>query len=156
CYTIQGREAMLDINVIREKPEWVKEQLAKLQDPDAVNRVDDIVKLDQQRRTLLTETEAIQANRNKLNKNVGRLRGDKKLDETTRNQLALQAVQAIEAGNYDAAAGILDGKPGDHVNQDTTGALDKLTDALRAMGDKVNTMNAQISDVEAQLQEHML
>ena len=34
-----------------------------------------------QRRALLTESEAIQAARNKLNKNIGRLRGDKKLDD---------------------------------------------------------------------------
>jgi len=68
---------MLDINLIREKPEWVKEQIGKLNDPPAVARIDRILELDKQRRTLLTESEQIQAARNKLNKGIGRLRGDK-------------------------------------------------------------------------------
>ncbi len=68
---------MLDINLIREKPEWVKEQIAKLNDPTAVARIDTILELDKQRRALLTESEQIQAARNKLNKGIGRLRGDK-------------------------------------------------------------------------------
>src|SRR5258708_15705736 len=38
---------MIDINVIREKPEWVKEQIRKLQDESAVARIDTIVALDQ-------------------------------------------------------------------------------------------------------------
>lgn len=147
---------MLDITLIREKPEWVKEQLAKLFDHDAVNRIDAILELDRQRRTLLTQSEAVQAQRNKLNKNVGRLRGDKKLDEAARAQLALQAVRAINAGDYDTAAAVLEGKGGDPVQESTEGALDKLTDVLRAMGDQVNGVNAQITEIEAKLEEHML
>lgn len=68
---------MLDINLIREKPEWVKEQIAKLNDAPALARIDIILDLDKQRRALLSESEAIQAARNKLNKGVGKLRGDK-------------------------------------------------------------------------------
>jgi seryl-tRNA synthetase len=147
---------MLDINIIREQPEWVKAQLAKLQDFDAVNRIDAILALDGQRRALLLESEAIQANRNKLNKNVGRLRGNKGLDETARAQLALQAVQAIESGDYDTAAKRLNGEMGAAVEGSTEGALDKLTDALRAMGDKVNALNDQVREVETGLDEHML
>jgi seryl-tRNA synthetase len=147
---------MLDINLIREQPEWVKEQLGKLQDFDAVARIDRIVELDQQRRALLTEAESIQAERNKLNKNVGRLRGNKTLDEAARGQLALQAVRAIQAGDYDTAAKRLDGEAGEALNEDTAGALDLLTDALRAMGDRVNALNEQVREVEALLEENML
>ncbi len=71
---------MIDIALIREKPEWVKQQILKLNDPGAAARVDAIVELDKQRRALLTESESIQAARNKLNKAMGRLRGDKNLD----------------------------------------------------------------------------
>ena len=49
---------MIDITLIREKPEWVKEQIAKLNDPGALARVDAIVALDRKRRELLTESEA--------------------------------------------------------------------------------------------------
>ncbi len=65
---------MLDITLIREKPDWVKEQLRHLNDDDAVARVDAILDLDQRRRALLTEVEAIKAGRNKLNKQMGQFR----------------------------------------------------------------------------------
>ena len=57
---------MLAIEVIREKPEWVKEQIQKLQDEAAIPRVDKIVDLDIKRRELRTEIETIQGKRNKL------------------------------------------------------------------------------------------
>ena len=61
---------MLDIALIREKPDWIKEQITKLNDPTAVDRIDVILELDGQRRVLLTESESIQANRNQLNKSM--------------------------------------------------------------------------------------
>jgi seryl-tRNA synthetase len=94
---------MLDITIIREKPEWVKEQIGKLNDPAALARVDAVLELDKKRRALLTESENIQAARNKLNKGVGGLRGNKKLDDTARGALAAQAAEAIRAGDYDTA-----------------------------------------------------
>jgi len=68
---------MIDIALIREKPDWVKEQIAKLNDEAARNRIDAILTLDQERRTLITEAERIQATRNKLNKSMGMLRSNK-------------------------------------------------------------------------------
>jgi seryl-tRNA synthetase len=55
---------MLDITLIREKPDWVKDQIRKLNDDAALARVDSLVELDRQRRTLLTESETIQAAKN--------------------------------------------------------------------------------------------
>jgi seryl-tRNA synthetase len=148
---------MLDITLIREKPEWVKEQFVRLQDPDAAARVDAILGLDQRRRALLTESEAIQANRNKLNKSVGFLRGNKKLDDNARRQLAQQAVTALESGAYDQAVEIMEGKVEAHPSgSDNADALDRLTDSLRGLGDRVNALNDQIREVEQQLNEHML
>ncbi|MBZ0309682.1 MAG: serine--tRNA ligase, partial [Anaerolineae bacterium] len=43
---------MLDMTLIREKPEWVKEQITKLNDTEAVARIDQILDLDKQRREL--------------------------------------------------------------------------------------------------------
>jgi seryl-tRNA synthetase len=148
---------MLDITLIREKPEWVKEQFIRLQDPEAAGRIDTILELDTRRRALLTESEAIQANRNKLNKSVGFLRGNKKLDDAARRQLALQAVTALESGAYDQAVEIMEGKvEAQPSGNDDANALDRLTDSLRGLGDRVNTLNDQVRDVEQQLDENML
>ncbi|MEP7292184.1 MAG: serine--tRNA ligase, partial [Chloroflexota bacterium] len=149
---------MLDIALIREKPEWVKEQIAKLNDPAAVGRVDVIVELDKQRRVLLTESEAIQAGRNKLNKNIGRLRGDKSLDEATRAARALETVKRIEAGDYEGAASVVAGEvavmPDATISADV--ALGALMQTLGALGGRVETINEQIREVETQLEDNML
>ncbi len=149
---------MLDIALIREKPEWVKQQILKLNDPAAAARVDAIIDLDKQRRALLTESEAIQAGRNKLNKNIGRLRGDKKLDEPTRAARALEAAKLIAAGDYDGAANVLGGDapvaPDTSLNPDE--ALAALMSRVGALGGRVEEINEQIKQVEAQLEENML
>lgn len=149
---------MLDITIIREKPDWVKEQIKKLNDAPALERIDAILELDQRRRALLTQGEAIQANRNKLNKSVGRLRGDKTLSDVTRAALAVHATQAIQAGDYDAAANLMQGSQADTsgITQNAQTALDGLMDALRSLGDRVNEVNEEVRQVEAQLEEHML
>lgn len=149
---------MLDITIIREKPEWVKEQIGKLNDPAALGRVDAVLELDRKRRALLTESENIQAARNKLNKGVGGLRGNKKLDDTARGALAAQAAEAIRAGDYEAATRFMAGEGAGSVAVavNTAEALDKLTNALREMGDHVNTLNEQIRQVDAELEDNML
>jgi seryl-tRNA synthetase len=149
---------MLDIALLREQPEQVKAQLSRLFDPEAVARVDTIVELDQQRRALLGESEALQASRNKLNKNVGRLRGDKKLDEATRGAIAQQAAHAIAAGEYDAAVEVLTGGAQAAIAEkiEPQAALDALMDALRGIGERVNGLNDRLRAVEAELDENML
>ena len=142
---------MIDIALIREKPEWVKEQIAKLNDPTALARIDEIVELDKQRRALLSEAEAIQAARNK---SMGQLRGNKKLDDATRGAMAQRATEAIVAGDYNAAERAMT-EPGEG-NSAASGALEKLNDALRGMGERVEKLNEQIKQVEAELDENML
>ncbi|MFQ6101306.1 MAG: serine--tRNA ligase [Anaerolineae bacterium] len=62
---------MLDIALIREQPEQVKEALRSLNaDP---TQVDHILALDGQRRELLTQVEALRAERNRVSKEIGRL-----------------------------------------------------------------------------------
>ncbi|MBN1937920.1 MAG: serine--tRNA ligase [Anaerolineae bacterium] len=63
---------MLDIKLIREDPAWVKAEIAKL---NADAPIDDIVRLDEQRRALLTETEDLKAERNRVSKSMGSLQG---------------------------------------------------------------------------------
>ncbi len=149
---------MLDINWIREKPDWVKDQLKKLNDPAAMERISAILELDKERRTLLTESEALQAARNKLNKNVGRIRGDKTLDGMMRGMLALRVAEAIDNKDYNTAVQIMEGvekvvmAPGVDPNV----AMDQMMAALKGMGERVETINEQVKQVEAQLENHML
>jgi seryl-tRNA synthetase len=148
---------MLDINLIRDRAEWVKEQIAKLNDPAAAARVDAIVELDKQRRTLLTESEQIQAARNKLNKNVGALRGNKKLDNRVRAALAYQAANAVRSGDYEAAGTFMQATQADNVDGvDPDTAMDELMNALKSMGERVETINKQVAEVDAKLSENML
>ncbi len=149
---------MLDIALIREKPEWVKEQIAKLNDPAALARVDAIIGLDRQRRALLTESEAIQAGRNKLNKNIGRLRGDKSLDDATRAARAAETTARISAGDYDGAASVLAGEVtiAPDAALDAAQTLATLMQTLGALGGRVEAINEQIRQVEAELEENML
>ena len=58
---------MLDINYIKENPAEVVERLAA-KGKDAAEDVAKILELDKKRRALITETEAIKAEQNKLTK----------------------------------------------------------------------------------------
>jgi seryl-tRNA synthetase len=149
---------MLDIALFREKPDWVKEQIAKLNDDAALARVDAVVELDKQRRALLTEMETLQAARNKLNKNVGRLRGNKKLDDAVRATLALQTTEAIKNRDYERAAKIMesDGSGVAAATGDPKAALDGMMSALGSLGERVNELNEKIRQVEADLETNML
>ena len=149
---------MIDIALIREKPEWVKEQIAKLNDPAASMRIDNILELDKRRRQMLSESEAIQAARNKLNKSIGRLRGDKKIDEATRTALARQAASLIADKQYDAAAALLAGEtpvtPGEDT--DAESAVVTLMKRVGEMGARVESIDGYLKGVEIDLEQNML
>ena len=149
---------MLDIALIREQPEWVKQQILKLNDPAAAARIDTILELDQQRRALLAESEAVQAGRNKLNKAIGRLRGDKKIDEATRATRAVETVKLIEADDYDGAAAMLASEVPvtPDASLDPQAAMSSLMSTVGALGGRVEEKNEQIRKVEAKLNENML
>ncbi len=150
---------MLDMALIREKPEWIKEQITKLNDTEAVARIDQIVDLDKQRRELLLKAETLQAHRNKLNKNVGRLRGDKKLDIAVQIARAYHAAQAIQGEAYDRADALMTGQedaPTVPDSLDFEATMNELTGALRGMGDTYNQLTEQIKAVETDLEAHML
>jgi len=63
---------MIDMKLIRERADWVKAEIAKLY-IDAP--IDEIVSLDQQRRQILSEVEELKAERNRVSKSMGPLRG---------------------------------------------------------------------------------
>lgn len=71
---------MLDIRLVRENPAGVREKLASRGGGDEA-RVDDLVRLDEERRSLLTEVESLKSQRNKVSKEIGALMGQKKVEE---------------------------------------------------------------------------
>lgn len=65
---------MLDIKVIRENSTWVKNKLAARGVTAA--EIDDLLKLDEQRRALLTQTEDLKAQRNRTSKAIATAKHD--------------------------------------------------------------------------------
>ena len=68
---------MLDIRLIREKPDFVRDRLATRGGDDSA-KIDDILKEDAERRKKETELQQLQAERNKISKEIGakRSRGE--------------------------------------------------------------------------------
>ena len=150
---------MLDIVLIREKPDWIKEQLTKLNDEASIPRIDEILRLDTDRRTLLTDVEKVQSHRNKLNKGVGRLRGDKNLQPGQKIARAFLVTQALKAKDFAKAEAVL---AGDHdpvdvdPNSDLMDALDDMTTELKNISNYVNEINDRVRQIDADLEENML
>ncbi len=63
---------MLDLNLIREKPDLVRTSLKNRQ--MEATSVDDILRLDEKRRALLTQVEALKAERNIVSKEISKLK----------------------------------------------------------------------------------
>jgi len=66
---------MLDIKLIRSNPKKVKEALKKRK--EKIN-LDEILKLDQKRRGLLLEADALKETRNTVSEEIGKLKREKK------------------------------------------------------------------------------
>src|SRR5512136_2256751 len=98
---------MLDMTLIREQPELVRKSLRDRQ-MDA-SPVDAILALDERRRGMLTEVEALKAERNTVSREIGQMK--------------------------DAAS--RQGK----------------IDAMRAVGDKIATLDKEVSAIEQELKD---
>ncbi|PID86778.1 MAG: serine--tRNA ligase [Chloroflexi bacterium] len=132
---------MLDINVIREKPEWVKEQVAKRND---ISPIDEIVAGDKRRREILREVEELRRQRNEASKQIGRVMGDLKKKEAMLKQaeagqdvgrpvVELQAEVAMMRANAEAAKA----KP-------------------REIGNHIAGLDEELREVEEALRKNML
>src|SRR5215213_4966521 len=71
---------MLDIKLVRERPEFVRQRLASRGAGDDVH-IDGLLKLDEERRKFLAEVEGLKSQRNRVSKDIGALMGQKKLEE---------------------------------------------------------------------------
>lgn len=65
---------MLDINIIRNDPERVKQALRDLNDEASIPRIELIIELDERRRELLQSVEEMRAEKNKASKIIGQTR----------------------------------------------------------------------------------
>jgi seryl-tRNA synthetase len=71
---------MLDIKLIREKTDFVRERLALRGGHDEA-KIEQIVALDEQRRKILAEVEQLKGSRNRISKEIGALMAQKKAAE---------------------------------------------------------------------------
>ena len=134
---------VLDIKLIREKTDFVRQRLATRGAGDDA-RIDQLLKLDEQRRKSLAEVETLKSLRNRVSKEIGALMGQKKIAEAeakkaeTKNlgdQIAALDKQSAEAeGARDALMLQLPNLPHESV------ALGKSADdnpEIRVFGSKM-------------------
>lgn len=72
---------MIDINLIRENPELVKENIKKKFQDKKLPLVDEVLELDRKKRALQQEGDGLRAQRNSLAKKIGSLMREGKADE---------------------------------------------------------------------------
>jgi len=80
-FILKENEKMLDIKLIRENPELVKENMRKKFQDSKLNLVDEVFELDAKYRQTKTRADELRGLRNKLSKQIGVLMGQKKFDE---------------------------------------------------------------------------
>lgn len=133
------RSRMIDINLIREKPEWVKEQIARLGDDKAP--IDEILAADAKRREIILEVEELRRQRNESSKQIGawmgtlkKLEGDLKKAET-----AGQPTEGLKTQLNSL-----------QFNADTA------KDETRLLGERIAALEEELRATEAIIDEKML
>ena len=92
--SILGAKIMIDINLIRQNPDLVKENIRKKFQDQKLPYVDEVLELDKQNRALKKEGDELRASRNKLSSEIGLLMKNKKIDEV--NAIKQQVVKNNE------------------------------------------------------------
>jgi seryl-tRNA synthetase len=82
---------VLDIKLIRDQSDFVRQRLATRGAGDE-SRIDGLLMLDEQRRKLLAEVEALKAQRNRASKEIGVLMGQKKAAEAEAKKTEMRAL----------------------------------------------------------------
>ncbi len=90
---------MIDINLIRTDPEKVRENIRKKFQDKKLPLVDEVLALDEKKRALQTEGDALRAARNTLSRRIGGLMKEKKFEEA-------EQVKAEVAKNAERLAAI--------------------------------------------------
>lgn len=128
---------MLDINLIRERTQWVKERIATLNDSAPI---DEILRLDERRREIIQEVEDLRRQRNEASKMIGRWMGE--LNKQRRQ------LETVEAGGN---AGAL------QAELEALGArVEDAKEETRLTGDRISALDEELREVEGALAEKML
>jgi seryl-tRNA synthetase len=97
---------MLDITLIREKPDLVK---AAMVDLNVEAPIEEILTLDEQRREILTEVEALRAQRNTVSREIGRMQDQAaRQAQIERMRTVGDRIDALEAELNDVEARLQD------------------------------------------------
>ena len=72
---------MLDIKFVRENPDVVRQNIKNKFQDSKLPLVDEVLALDQENRAIKQELQGLQADKNKIAKEIGKLMGQKKLEE---------------------------------------------------------------------------
>jgi seryl-tRNA synthetase len=128
---------MLDLNLIREKPDWVKAQIARLNDNAPI---DGILALDERRRAIILEVEELRRRRNEASQQIGRWLG---------------SVKKLEADLQRVGAGGEAAELTTQLNAMRFNA-DEARDEVRQLGDRVTALDDELRQVEQSLREKML
>src|SRR5690606_20693001 len=124
-----------------EKPEWVKEQIAKLQETAPI---DEILAADQRRREILQEVEELRRRRNEASKQIGNWMG---------------SLRKLEADLRRAEAGQEVGQPAEALRtqlQSLQYNADSAKDETRELGERIAALDEELREVDDRLQELML
>ena len=131
---------MLDINLIREKPEWVKEQVAKRNDKAPIN---EILAGDERRREILQEVEALRRQRNDASKQIGQLMGPLK-------KLEAALARAEREGEGETAVNGLRTQLAE-----AEAKIEAAKNAPRLIGERIAVLDEELREVEATLQTNL-
>ena len=83
---------MIDIRLLRENPDLVRENMKKKFQEEKLPLVDEVIELDKLNRAAISEASDLRAQRNSLSKQIGKLMGMAKKDPSK-----LDEVEAIKA-----------------------------------------------------------
>ncbi len=125
---------MLDINLIRERPDWVKAQIARLNDSAPI---EEILQLDERRRELIQEVEALRQQRNDESKQIGQWMGSLKQKEKALAQAGDDPALAAEVAGLQQRA-------------------EAAKENVRAIGERIAALDDELRQVERRLEEQML
>ncbi|MBQ7739719.1 MAG: serine--tRNA ligase [Eubacterium sp.] len=95
---------MLDIKFVRENPEIVKENIKKKFQEKKLPLVDEVIKLDEERRATIAKADELRANRNKISKEIGVLMSQGKREEgmALKDRVTAQAKELEELSAKEA------------------------------------------------------
>ena len=72
---------MIDIRLIRENPDLVRENMKKKFQEHKLNLIDEVIELDARSRSVQQEADSLRGSRNQLSKQIGALMGQGKKEE---------------------------------------------------------------------------